>query len=80
MLCPLMRVWKWFRIQVSSSLSGRWRNFCILCLLSIDRNLKKNVVLLEDSFMPNTDLQVSIHVLIYVILDVYDFFFNTTVS
>lgn len=75
MLCPLMRVWKRFRIQVSSSLSKRWRNFCTLCLLSIARNSRMNVVLLEESFKPRTDFQVSIDILIYVILDAYEFIF-----
>lgn len=74
MLCPLMEVWKQFRIQVSSLLSGRWRNFCILCLLSVARNLKRSVVILE-SFNSNTDFQISIDVFIYVILDVYEFIF-----
>lgn len=54
-LCPLMGVWKRFRIQVSSSLSGRWRNSCILCLLFIATNLRMRVVLLEESFKPGTD-------------------------
>lgn len=81
MLCPLMKVWKGFRIQVSPPLSRRWRNFCILCLLSRARNLKLSVLLLGESFKPNTDFQASIDVLIYVILDVYGFiFFNTTLG
>lgn len=56
MLCPLMRVWKGFRIQVSSLLHGRGRNFCILCVLFVATNLRRSVVLLEESFKPSTDL------------------------
>lgn len=37
------------------------------------RILKMSVVLLEESFKPSTDFQVSIDVLIYIILDVYEF-------
>lgn len=73
MLCPLMGVWKRFRIQVSSSLSGRWRNSCILCLLFIATNLRMRVVLLEESFKPGTDFNSGFS-RCFVILDVYEFF------